>query len=115
MSNRKVDGLAAGFTILLRPREQAAVTKGGIIKAAQTVDLERLQTVVAYVADVGPDAYLDKSKFPNGPWCKKGDWVLIAMYAGSRFKIGGEHYRLINDDQIRGVIPNDLLDLIQPA
>lgn len=105
---------ATGWTILINPIKGADTTKGGVIKADMTKDLDRLTAVVAKVIDVGPDAYADKNKYPGGPWCKKGDWILIAMYAGSRFKIAGEPYRLINDDQVRGVVLGDP-ELIQPA
>ena len=59
----------------------------------------------------GPDAYADKDKFPHGPWCKKGDWVIIARYAGSRIKIEGGELRILNDDEILGTVesPEDIL------
>ena len=59
----------------------------------------------------GPDAYSDKDKFPNGPWCKKKDWVLFARYAGSRIYIDGGEIRVLNDDEILGTIedPEDIL------
>jgi co-chaperonin GroES (HSP10) len=54
--------------------------------------------------EIGPDAYNDKDKFPNGPWCKKKDWVLFARYAGSRINIDGGELRVLNDDEILGTI-----------
>ena len=57
-----------------------------------------------FVLDVGPDAYGDKTKFPNGPWCKAGDFVLVRTYSGTRFKIYGREFRLLNDDQIDAVV-----------
>jgi co-chaperonin GroES (HSP10) len=61
--------------------------------------------------EVGPDAYNDKDKFPHGAWCKKNDWVLFARYAGSRLNIEGGELRILNDDEVLGVIndPEDIL------
>jgi co-chaperonin GroES (HSP10) len=61
-------------------------------------------TTVLFVLKVGPDAYMDKSRYPNGPWCKEGDFILVRTYAGTRFKIYGNEFRFINDDQVDGVV-----------
>ena len=53
---------------------------------------------------MGPDAYDDKKKFPNGPYCNEGDWVLMRSYSGTRFKIHGKEFRLINDDSVEAVV-----------
>jgi co-chaperonin GroES (HSP10) len=60
---------------------------------------------------MGPDCYSDKERYPRGPWCKKGDWVIFARYAGSRFKIEGGEVRLLNDDEIIATIkdPEDIV------
>jgi co-chaperonin GroES (HSP10) len=65
------------------------------------------------VLATGPDAYADTGKFPDGPWCKKGDWVIFARYAGSRLKIDGGDLRLLNDDEILAIIqdPTDILHM----
>ncbi len=63
-------------------------------------------TNCGYVLKVGPLAYYDKEKFPTGPWCKKGDWVIFARYAGSRLPIEGGEVRLLNDDEVLGKIDN---------
>ena len=62
---------------------------------------------------MGPDAYADKNKFPNGPWCKKGDWVVFARYAGSRVKIEGGEIRILNDDEVLAKLkdPKDVLTI----
>jgi len=57
-----------------------------------------------FVVDLGPDCYIDKTKFPTGPWCKKGDFVLIRPNAGSRLVIHGREFRIINDDSVEGVV-----------
>jgi len=59
---------------------------------------------VLFVLKVGPEAYADKTKFPSGPWCKPGDFVLVRTYSGTRFKIFGKEFRLLNDDQIDAVV-----------
>ena len=63
-------------------------------------------TNCGYVLKVGPLAYYDKEKYPTGPWCKKGDWVIFARYAGSRLPIEGGEVRLLNDDEVLGTIDN---------
>jgi len=100
-----------GYRILILPFVAQAVTKGGIHLSKQTLDKERLATVVGYVVELGPDAYGDLNKFPDGPWCKKGDWVIFGRYAGARFQIEGGDMRLLNDDEILAKIdnPEDIL------
>ena len=93
-----------GYRILILPFTQSSVTKGGIHLAKSTVDKERLATVVGYVVSMGPDAYSDLHKFPEGPWCKEGDWVIFGRYAGARFQIEGGDMRLLNDDEILACI-----------
>jgi len=75
----------------------------GIIKAATTKKNEEVSSVIGFVLGVGPDCYTDKVKFPTGPWCKKGDFVLIGAYHGARFSVHGQEFRMINDDQVLGV------------
>jgi|TARA_R100000329_G_scaffold51711_1_gene47679 co-chaperonin GroES (HSP10) len=93
-----------GYRILILPFAQKSVTKGGIHIAKQTIDKERLSTVVGHVVALGPDAYADTIKFPEGAWCKKGDWVIFGRYAGARFQIEGGDMRLLNDDEILAVV-----------
>ena len=71
-----------GYRILILPFVPGKVTRGGIHLAKQTVDKERLATVVGYVVRLGPDAYKDNRKFPEGPWCQEGDWIIFGRYAG---------------------------------
>ena len=100
-----------GYRILILPFVPGKVTRGGIHLAKQTVDKERLATVVGYVVRLGPDAYKDKRKFPEGPWCQEGDWIIFGRYAGARIQIEGGDLRLLNDDEILAVInnPEDIL------
>ena len=76
----------------------------GIVKADITVQHEELLTTVLWVMKMGPDCYKDQSRFPSGPWCKVGDFVLVRPYAGTRIKIHGREFRIINDDSVEGVV-----------
>jgi co-chaperonin GroES (HSP10) len=94
----------SGYRILCAIPEQEKATEGGILKADITLHNEELLTTVLFVVDLGPDCYMDKAKFPTGPWCKKGDFVLIRPNAGSRLVIHGREFRIINDDSVEGVV-----------
>ena len=100
-----------GWRILVLPYAGPKKTKGGIILSDQTQDTIQMTTVCAYVLKVGELAYKDKEKFPDGPWCKEGEWVIFGRYAGSRFKIEGGEVRILNDDEIIARIknPEDIL------
>mgnify|MGYP001028099881 FL=1 len=102
-----------GWRLLILPYRGKGVTDGGIILSGKTLDDGQLQTVVGYVLKVGDSAYKDESKFPEGPWCEQGDWVIFARYAGSRFRIEGGEVRLLNDDEILARIddPEDIISL----
>ena len=102
-----------GWRILILPYKGSGKTKGGILMADETIERNTLATVVGYVLAVGPLAYEDKEKFPSGPWCKKGDWVMIGRYAGTRFRIEGGEVRIINDDEVIATImdPADVLNV----
>ena len=95
-----------GYRLLILPFSQKTVTKGGIHLAESYVEKERLATNVGFVISLGPDAYKDENKFPNGPWCKEKDWIIFGRYAGARIKIDGGDLRLLNDDEILAVIDN---------
>jgi co-chaperonin GroES (HSP10) len=75
-----------------------------LLKADSFMKQEEHATTVLFVLKVGPDAYKDTAKFPNGAWCKPGDFVLVRTYSGTRFKIYGKEFRLINDDQVDAVV-----------
>lgn len=75
-----------------------------LVKADTYMRQEEHATTVLFVLKVGPDAYKDTTKFPSGPWCKEGDFVLVRTYSGTRFKIYGKELRLLNDDQIDAVV-----------
>ena len=102
-----------GWRILVLPYQGTGKTKGGVLLADETVEMHQVATVCGYVLRIGPDAYKDKDKFSEGPWCKEKDWVIFGRYAGSRLKIEGGEIRLLNDDEILAKIsnPEDILHL----
>ena len=104
----------SGWRILVLPFTPKDKTKGGILIAQETLDKLRIATNCGYVLKMGPLCYEDKEKFSTGPWCKKGDWVIFARYAGSRLPIEGGEVRLLNDDEVLGTIkdPEAVLHLI---
>ena len=95
-----------GYRILVLPFTPKEKTKGGIIIAQESLEKLRIATNCGYVIKLGPLAYHDKEKYPTGPWCKKGEWVIFARYAGSRLPIEGGEVRLLNDDEVLGTIEN---------
>jgi co-chaperonin GroES (HSP10) len=103
-----------GWRILVLPYKVKSKTKGGILLSDKTVEDSQIATNVGLVMAVGPDAYDDKIKYPNGPWCKEKDWVIFARYAGSRLNIDGGELRILNDDEILGTVnsPEDILSAI---
>jgi chaperonin GroES len=102
-----------GWRMLILPYRGKAQTQGGVYIPEKVIDDGQLTTVVGYVMKQGPLCYKDEAKFPEGPWCKQGDWVIFARYAGSRFRIEGGEVRILNDDEILAVIsdPEDILSL----
>ena len=94
----------SGFKLLCVVPHIEEEYAGGIIKAESTVKAEEQTTVVLFVVKVGPDAYKDVSRFPSGPWCKVGDFVLVRPYSGTRVVIHGKEFRIINDDTVEGIV-----------
>jgi len=93
-----------GYKILCAIPEAADTYESGLAKAGQTKHIEEHSTVVLFVVKMGNLCYKDESRFPTGPWCKEGDFVLTRAYAGTRFKIHGREFRIINDDTVEGVV-----------
>jgi co-chaperonin GroES (HSP10) len=93
-----------GYKLLIALPEPDEKTEGGILKSKQTMDIEEIGSICGFVLKVGADAYQDPSRFPNGPYCKEGDWVVMRSYSGTRFKIHGKEFRLINDDSVEAVV-----------
>jgi len=78
--------------------------ESGILKSDLTLQHEELLTTVLFVVKMGPDCYKDPARFPSGPWCREGDFILVRPHAGTRLKIHGREFRIINDDSVEGVV-----------
>ena len=76
----------------------------GILKAGNTVNYEELLSPILFVAKIGPDAFKDEKRFPSGPSCEVGDFIIVRPNSGTRFKIHGREMRIINDDSIEAVV-----------
>ena len=101
----------SGWRMVLFPLKLQGKTKGGVLLTDDTVTESQVTTNICKVLKMGPECYKDKEKFPSGPWCKEGDWVLITRYAGSRIRIEDGELRIINDDEIIATVkdPRDIL------
>ena len=99
-----------GWRILILPYRGKGKTDGGLYIPEEVQEKSNISTQVGYVLKVGPLAYKDESKFPDGPWCQEKQWVMFARYAGSRFQIDGGEVRILNDDEILATIldPEDI-------
>tara|TARA_R110000803_G_scaffold113195_1_gene181575 strand:- start:914 stop:1318 length:405 start_codon:yes stop_codon:yes gene_type:complete len=93
-----------GWRVLVAMPRPDEKTEGGIIKASATVKDEELSNICGYVIKLGEECYKDPKRFPSGAWCKKGDWVLFRAYSGTRIKMYGQEFRLINDDTVEAVV-----------
>ena len=97
----------SGYRILCaipEAEKQFEESEIGLIKADETMRNEETLTTVLFVVELGPDCYKDTTKFPTGPWCKQGDFILVRPYAGSRLVIHGREFRIINDDTVEGIV-----------
>jgi co-chaperonin GroES (HSP10) len=93
-----------GYKLLIALPEVEEATEGGIIKSAQSQHEESIATVVGWVMSMGPDSYASYTRFPNGPYCQVGDFVIFRAFSGTRLKIHGKEFRLINDDTVEAVV-----------
>ena len=99
-----------GWRLVVLPFKMKEKTKGGIFLGQDTLERQQVGSNCGLVLAMGPHCY-DKGKFPEGPWCKKGEWIIFAKYAGSRIQIDGGEVRLLNDDEVLANIddPEDIL------
>ena len=108
--NKKVEDKASqlpkpqGYRILCAIPEAEEAFDSGIIKSDETRRNDELLTTVLFVVELGPDCYADKVRFPNGPWCQKGDFILVRPNAGTRLVIHDREFRIINDDSVEAVV-----------
>jgi co-chaperonin GroES (HSP10) len=93
-----------GWKILVAMPQADEKTKGGIVKASQTIRDEEISNICGYVLKMGKECYQEKNRFPTGPWCEIGDWVIFRAYSGTRIKMYGQEFRLINDDTVEAVV-----------
>ena len=100
-----------GWRLLVLPFQMSEKTKGGLLLGQDTLERQQVASQCGNVLAMGPDCYKDTKRYPQGPWCKTGDWVMFARYAGSRIKIEGGEVRLLNDDEVLATIknPEDIL------
>ena len=100
-----------GWRMLVLPFRMNEKSKGGVLFANETVDKQQVASQCGNVLAMGPECYSDTTRYPNGPWCKVGDWVVFARYAGSRIQIEGGEVRLLNEDEVLATVknPEDIL------
>lgn len=94
----------ATYHLLCMLPEAKEEYEGGLLKSSQTMQYEELLSPVLFVAKMGPDAFKDEKRFPSGPSCKVGDFVLVRPNTGTRMKIHGTEWRIINDDSVEAVV-----------
>jgi co-chaperonin GroES (HSP10) len=101
---RQVPDPATFYLLCVLPEIDEEFGDSGLVKAGQTIHYEEVLSPVLFVVKMGPDAYKDTKRFPSGPSCKVGDFVLVRPNSGTRIKIHGQEFRLINDDTVEGVV-----------
>jgi len=94
----------SGYRILVAIPDAEKEYEGGLLKAKETLYIEEVLSTVFFVVKMGPDCYKDPTRFPNGPWCKVGDFILARPNTGTRLKIHGREFRIINDDSVEAVV-----------
>ena len=94
----------SGYRLLIAVPEISEKTEGGVFMPDQLKKAEETASIVGFVVKAGSEAYADVNKFPSGPWCKEGDFVIFRSYSGTRFKVMGKEFRLINDDTVEAVV-----------
>jgi len=93
-----------GYKLLIAIPEISEKTAGGVFMPESLKSAEETATIIGFVLKVGAEAYSDSEKFPDGPWCKEGDFIIFRSYSGTRFKIMGKEFRIINDDTVEAVV-----------
>jgi len=94
-----------GYRVLVAlPNIEETFDGSDLIKANTTKHHEYIMSIIGLVVEMGSEAYGDKERFPSGPWCKEGDYVMFRANTGTRFTVDGQEYRLMNDDSIEAVV-----------
>jgi co-chaperonin GroES (HSP10) len=97
--------IPVGYRLLVAlPQIEETLGEMGLVKSKKMMHEERIMSTVGLVVDMGAQAYTDPARFPNGPWCKVGDYVVFASYTGTRVSVHGVEYRLMNDDSIEAIV-----------
>lgn len=97
--------IPVGYRLLVAlPQIEETLGEMGLLKSKKMMHEERIMSTVGLVIDMGNQAYTDTERFPNGPWCKVGDYVVFPSYSGTRVSVNGVEYRLMNDDSIEAVV-----------
>jgi co-chaperonin GroES (HSP10) len=94
----------SGYRILCAIPDIDDTYESGLIKAEATINFEEKLATVLFVVALGPDCYKDPARFPSGPWCKQGDFIIVRPNSGSRLNIHGKEFRMINDDTVEAVV-----------
>ena len=96
-----------GYRVLVAmPQVEETFDGTNLLKTDTTKSHETVMSIIGLVLDMGEQAYADEDRFPTGPWCKQGDYVMFRANSGTRFRVGGTEYRLMNDDSIEAVVPD---------
>ena len=99
--------IPVGYRLLVAmPQVEEAFEGTELLKSVTTKNHEQIMSIMGVVIDMGMQAYSDEDRFPTGPWCKVGDYVMFRMNTGTRFKVNGKEFRLMNDDSVEAVIPD---------
>jgi chaperonin GroES len=93
-----------GYKLLIAIPQMSEKTEGGVYMPDSLKSAEETASIIGFVIKVGSEAYSDSQKFPDGPWCKEGDFVMFRAYSGTRFKVLGKEFRIINDDTVEAVV-----------
>ena len=97
--------MPVGYRLLIAlPQIEETLGEMGLVKSKKMMHEERIMSTVGLVIDMGKQAYTDTARFPNGPWCKVGDYVVFPSYSGTRVSVNGVEYRLMNDDSVEAVV-----------
>ena len=97
----------AGYRVLIAlPQIKETYDDSDLVKSSRTMHEEHVMSIIGLVIDMGDQASADKERFPTGAWCKQGDYVMFRANSGTRFRIGGVEYRLMNDDSIEAIVPD---------
>jgi co-chaperonin GroES (HSP10) len=93
-----------GYNLLIAIPKISEKTDGGVYMPDNLKSAEETASIIGFVLKIGKEAYSDPARFPHGPWCKEGDFIIFRSYSGTRFKVMGEEFRIINDDTVEGVV-----------